>query len=99
MVKAYNTAGEILTGQQEAMTELKTTWEKSRFEKCRTVNGKKFVWVLDDLKDHFADRRLDLNYMLAPFERMEIEKWQKQLLIVINDFSKNHNVAVAGLIN
>jgi hexosaminidase len=97
MVKAHNLAGEILIGQQEAGEELKTTWEKSRFEKCRTVNGRKFVWVLDDLKDHFADRRLGLNYMLAPFERMEIEKWQKQLMVVITDFSKTHNVSIDGL--
>jgi hexosaminidase len=97
MVRAYNTAGEILKGEQEAGNELKTTWEKSRFEKCRSVNGKDFVWVLDDLKDHFADRRMGLNYMLAPFERMEIEKWQKQLMVVITDFSKNHNIPINGL--
>ncbi len=97
MVKAYNLSGEIIKGQEEAGKELTTVWEKSRFEKCRSVNGRDFVWVLDDLKDHFADRRLGLNYMLAPFERMEIEKWQKQLKVVITDFSKNHNLVVEGL--
>jgi hypothetical protein len=97
MVKAHNLAGEILKEKQEAGTELTITWGKSRFEKCRTVNGREFVHILDDVKDHFADRRLGLEYMLAPFERMEIEKWQNQLMDVINDFSKTHNVAIEGL--
>jgi hypothetical protein len=88
---------DILKGKNEIIVELNTTWEKSRFEKCRTVNGKQFIHVLDDVKDHFADRRLGLEYMLAPFERMEIEKWQKQLLVVINDFSKANNLSVEGL--
>jgi hexosaminidase len=97
MFKAYNSAGEILKGEKDIAKELKSTWERSRFEKCRSVNGREFVYVLDDLKDHFADRRAGLDYMLAPFERMEIEKWQNQLMIVINDFSKANTLQVEGL--
>ncbi len=97
LVSAYNRAGNILKGKNDILVELKTTWEKSRFEKCRSVNGREFVWVLDDVKDHFADRRLGLEYMVSPFERMEIEKWQKQLMNLINDFSKTHHVKVEGL--
>ncbi len=97
LISAYNRAGNILKGKNEIMGELNTTWEKSRYEKCRTVNGKQFCHVLDDVKDHFADRRLGLEYMVAPFERMEIEKWQKQLRVVINDFSKTHHLQVEGI--
>jgi hexosaminidase len=97
MVKAYKLAGEILKGENGIAKELNSTWERSRFEKCRTVNGREFVYVLDDLKDHFADRRLGLDYMLAPFERMEIEKWQNQLLSVIKEFAKTHSIAAEGL--
>lgn len=97
MVEAYNLAGEILNGEQEVGGELKSIWEKSRFKKCRSVDGKEFVHVLDDLKDHFADRRTGLEHMLAPFERMEVEKWQNQLMEEINRFAKTHHVAVEGL--
>ena len=97
MVKAYKLAGEILKGEQEIDKELTATWERSRFEKCRTVNGREFVHVLDDLKDHFADRRVGLDYMLAPFERMEIEKWQNQLMSVIKEFAITHSTAIDGL--
>jgi hypothetical protein len=97
MVKAYNLAGDIQKEKNAVETELTTTWEKSRFEKCRSVGGRKFNHVLDDLKDHFADRRLGLDYMLAPFERMEIEKWQKQLMGAMTDFAKTHNLPIEGL--
>lgn len=97
MVQAYNLAEDILTEKKEVESGLTATWEKSRFEKNRTVNGREFVWVLDDLKDHWADRRVGLQYMFAPFERMEIEKWQKQLMTVMTDFSKSHNVPIEGL--
>ena len=97
MVEAYNLAGVILKGERETFLELSSVWEKGRFEKCRTVNGKEFVHVLDDVKDHFADRRLGLEYMFAPFERMEIDKWQNQLMEKIKDFAKIHNVEVKGL--
>ena len=97
MVEAYNLAGEILKGEKETGKELKSIWEKSRFEKCRSVDGKDFVHVLDDLKDHFADRRTSLAHMLAPFERMEIAKWQDQLMEEINKFAKAHDVVVEGL--
>ncbi len=97
LVEAHNLAGEILKGEQKVGKNLKTVWEKSRFEKCRTVNGKEFVHVLDDLKDHFADRRTNIKHMLAPFERMEVEKWQNSLMGVIKDFAKTHDVAITGL--
>jgi len=97
MVEAHNLAGEILKGEKETGRELKTIWEKSRYEKCRSADGKDFVHVLDDLKDHFADRRTTINHMMAPFERMETSKWQEQLMEEINDFAKTHNVNISGL--
>ncbi len=97
MVEAYNLAGEILTGEKNTGRELKSVWEKSRFEKCRSVDGRDFVHVLDDLKDHFADRRTSIKHMMAPFERMETGIWQEQLMKEIKEVAKAHNVDIKGL--
>ncbi|MFH0759748.1 MAG: glycoside hydrolase family 20 zincin-like fold domain-containing protein [Bacteroidota bacterium] len=97
MVEAYNVADEIRKGEQAAAEELKSVWEKSQFKKCRSADGKDFVHVLDDLKDHFADRRTGLEHMLAPFERMETERWQNQLIGEIHRYAKTHDVVVEGL--
>lgn len=97
MIKAWQLAGKILDGEKDMMEKLTTVWEKSRYKKCRTVDGKEFYHVLDDLKDHFADRRTDLGHMLAPFQRMEIEKWQSRLKENIFAYAKRHGVEVRGL--
>ena len=44
--------------------------------------------ILDDLKDHFADRRPGLEYMLAPYERMALEDWNARLAEFTRDYAK-----------
>jgi len=97
MVEAYNLTGSILEAQEEMWRNLTVTWEKSRFPKNRTVDGKEFVWVLDDVKDHFADRRKGLDYMLAPFQRMEIPVWRSRLLKIMRAYAEQNGVPVEGV--
>ncbi|RIH66119.1 hypothetical protein D1164_07615 [Mariniphaga sediminis] len=96
LVEAYHLVEQIITNQREMWNSLEEVWEKSRFEKCRSVGGRDFVHIFDDVKDHFADRRLGLEYMLAPFERMEIGKWQNQLWDVINEYAQANDVQIEG---
>jgi hypothetical protein len=77
--------------------DLITVWEKSRFPRNRAVDGREFLWVMDDVKDHFADRRRGLDYMLAPFQRMEIPAWHDELLGRIKIFAKANGVPVEGV--
>lgn len=97
MVEAYNLMGGILQSQEEMWKDLTHVWEKSRFPKNRTVGGEEFVWVLDDVKDHYADRRKGLDYMLAPFQRMDMPGWRAQLLERVKDYAKWKGVPVEGL--
>ncbi len=97
LLEAYKLAGQILEEQNTMWAGFTASWEKGRFEKCRSVEGKDFIHVLDDVKDHFADRRLGLEYMLAPFERMHIQNWRTQLGNVIDQYAKANDVAVTGI--
>ncbi len=96
MVEAHKIAGEILEEETEMWANLTRIWEKSRFPKGRSIGGKAFVHVLDDVKDHFADRRPGLEYMLAPFERMGLKQWQQQLEGIIIDYASAKNVSLTG---
>ena len=78
-------------------SDFTATWYKSRLPKNQSVGGKDFYHVFDDVKDHFADRRKGLEYMLAPSERMEIEEWRQQLEGVIVEFARFHNIPAKGL--
>jgi hypothetical protein len=61
------------------------------------VNGRKFLHVLDDVKDHWADRRADLSYMIAPEESIGLEQWMKQLASLIREYAQKNNVPVRAL--
>ncbi len=96
LVEAHMVVDEIMKEEQDMWSKFTGVWEKSRFPKCRSVGGKDFVHVFDDVKDHFADRRLGLEYMIAPFERMGLEKWQKELDLIIINYAKAKNVPIKG---
>lgn len=97
LVEAYKMVDEVLEEEAGIKDHLAEVWEKSQFEKGRSVDGKHFVHIMDDVKDHFADRRIGLEYMLAPFERMEMRKWNARLRGLIEKYSKAHNLVIDGI--
>jgi hexosaminidase len=92
MTDAYRLSGRIIKEQKSMWSDFEAAWYKSRLVKNQSVEGKDFYHEFDDVKDHFADRRKGLDYMLAPFERMEIQKWRQQLKSLITDFAGLHNI-------
>jgi hypothetical protein len=72
-------------------------YEKSRYPKGQSVGGRKFVHVLDDTKDHWADRTPDLSFMIAPERSIGLEKWQKDLYQIMQAYARQHNVPIRGL--
>ncbi len=97
LVNAFDLAKGLVKERNETYQSLKTVWEKSRFEKGREVDGKKFFQVLDDTKDHWADRRPDLSYMIAPEESIGLEKWIDGMRAIIREYAKKHNVPPSAL--
>jgi len=43
---------------------------------------------MDDTKDHWADRRPDLSYMMAPEESIGLEEWAGKLAEVARAYAK-----------
>ena len=97
LLAAYTRARSTVEERQKMFADLTTVWEKSRFPKGREVNGKKFLHVLDDVKDHWADRRADLSYMIAPEESIGLEQWMKKLAPLIREYAQKNNVPVRAL--
>lgn len=71
---------------------VKQVWERSRYPKGRSVEGRMYVHIMDDLKDHPADRRPGLEYLIAPFERLELEQWHSKLLEVTREYAARHGL-------
>ena len=98
LTEASNKVGELINSGNWMWDNLRAVWEKSRYEKNRSVGGRDFYHEMDDVKDHFADRRKGLDYMIAPFQRMDIPGWRSKLNERINKYASEHKVPIRGLI-
>jgi hypothetical protein len=83
LVAARETVQGALGDLYVMFERLKATWEKSRLPKNEPVDGREFVHVMDDVKDHFADRRVGLDYLIAPHESLGLDGWLERLDDVI----------------
>jgi hexosaminidase len=93
LVEAHNRGVGLLADRKRVFDQLTATWEKSRYPKGREVDGRKFYHVFDDTKDHWADRRPDLTYMIAPEESIGLEDWAKQIEKLAQAFAARSNLA------
>ena len=97
MVQALTTVTQLQADLDQRFGALKTTFEKSRWPKGQAIDGREPVHILDDVKDHFADRRVDLTFMIAPYERMAMPAWCKAIDAVVREYAQQHDLAVTGL--
>lgn len=97
LVEASNLVGSLISWADWMWQNLVITWERSRFEKGRSVDGRDFVHIMDDVKDHLADRRKGLDYLIAEFERTDIKGWRQSLNKFITNYARHNNIPVKGL--
>ncbi|MFW6164316.1 MAG: family 20 glycosylhydrolase, partial [Planctomycetota bacterium] len=84
MAEARETVQALIEDRDAMYKRLKAVWEKSRFEKGRSVDGRDYVHIMDDVKDHLADRRPDLSYLVAHEERIGLTEWLDALQAAID---------------
>jgi hypothetical protein len=95
LVAAHNEVRATVEDLYDMYGRLKAAWELTRFEKGTSANGRDFVHVFDDVKDHMADRRADLSYLIAPEQRMDLSGWLAGLRDVIRSYAGRHRLKVA----
>lgn len=98
LLSAHRLASSIVEDRKRTFASLETIWEKSRYPKGQEVDGRKFVHILDDTKDHWADRRPDLSYMIAPEESIGLEQWMQELAEILKGYAGKHGVAIDDIV-
>jgi len=96
MRQAGRRVGEVIDDLGRTYRRLVAVWEVGRLPKNAPVGGREFLHVMDDVKDHFADRRADLSYMIAPEESIGLGAWRDGLDAVIEAYERAHAPADAG---
>ena len=90
--RTHATVAGNLAKRERMWESLVRVWEKSRYRKGRSVGGRHFVHILDDLKDHRADRRPGLDYLLEPFELIGLEAWNRKLAEFVEGYAKSYGL-------
>ncbi len=88
--KAEKLAEDICKEREQTYQELKKTWEISRYPKGQSVDGRKFVHILDDTKNYPADVTPDLSYFILRERNLNIEKWINDLKGIRHNFVSRH---------
>jgi hexosaminidase len=94
LIRSWERAESLVQERRDTYDQLRGVWEKSRYPKGREVNGRKFLHVMDDTKDHFADRRPDLSYMIAPEESIGLEDWVARMKDVVRKYAEAHSLSL-----
>ena len=97
LLRAYGKATGLQKESERTFKDLKAVFEKSQFPKGRSLDGRDFVHVLDDTKDHWGDRRADLTYMLAPEESLGLDHWRAELLRITREYALQNHVDLNSL--
>jgi len=85
--EAIKLAEDMCKEREQTYQQLKEVWEVSRYPKGRTVDGKKFVHILDDTKNHTGDLTPDLSYIVMRERDLNLEKWIYDLKGIRHSFS------------
>jgi hypothetical protein len=97
LVAAHNRVAAAEEEGEAVFRNLTAVFEKSRYPKGRDAGGKQFVHVLDDTKDHWADRTPDLGYMSMPERSIGLSQWRLELSSLAQSYAARHKVQVRGL--
>jgi hypothetical protein len=82
---------------EERYQQLVRVFEKSQYPKGRAVNGRQFLQVMDDTKDHYAGRTPDFRFMAAAEDSIDLTAWRAELLRVIRSYAGARNIPVRGI--
>ncbi|MFT3702185.1 MAG: glycoside hydrolase family 20 zincin-like fold domain-containing protein [Agriterribacter sp.] len=83
---------EIRKERNEVLQSVTATWYQEWFPKVAEANGRKFLHQVDDVKDHYPDRTIDMSYLVYRQLKYPLGKWAEEILSARNQFAKQHNL-------
>ncbi len=89
---ALDVASSIWLQRNEVLQNSVTTWDKSWFPRVADANGRHFLHELDDVKDHLADRTVDMSFLVYREKLLPFGDWVNSILIARNQFSAAHHL-------
>ena len=58
------------------------------------ANGRKYVDLVDDIKDHLPVRTVDMSYLIYRQLKYPLGKWAEEVVNARNQFAKRNNLPI-----
>jgi hexosaminidase len=91
--EALNLAETIREQRNAALQDAAATWYQSWFPRVSEANGRRYLDVVDDVKDHHPVRTIDMSYLVYREFLFPLGEWAEQVQAVRNSYAQAHNLA------
>lgn len=88
--KAAELARATAAERECVFAELTRVWERARLPKGMSADGRTFVHVQDNTKNHEGDWTADLGYLVKASRELELDAWAVQVEAVAAEFLRLH---------
>lgn len=85
--RAIGIAGNIHQERNQALQNATGTWYKTWFPRVPEANGRRFLNVVDDIKDHQPVRTIDMSYLIYRELIYPLGKWVDEVAAVRNSYA------------
>ena len=90
--RALDIAENIRQERNHAFADAVATWYKSWYPRVAEANGRKFLDKVDDVKDHFPVRTVDMTYLIYRQLLYPLGKWAAGVEAVRNEYARAHEL-------
>ena len=90
--QALNLAQNIREYRNQVLQNATDTWYKSWFPRVPEANGRRYLNVVDDVKDHQPVRTIDMSYLVYRELLYPMDNWAKLVLAARNQYAGEHHL-------
>jgi hypothetical protein len=87
---ALNIAESVRQYRNRVLQDATDTWYKSWFPRVTEANGRRYLHLVDDVKDHQPNRTVDMSYLVYRELLYPLSTWEKRVIAVRNEYASAH---------
>jgi hypothetical protein len=91
--QALYQAKRIRDERNEVLHAVTTIWYQDWYPRVAEANGRKFLYEVDDVKDHLPVRTVDMSYLIYRELNYPLGQWAEEVMNVRNEFAKRNNLS------
>lgn len=89
---ALDEAETIRTERNQTLQSLITVWYRKWYPRVEEANGRRYLNVVDDVKDHRPVRTVDMAYLIYRDLNYPLEKWAEEAQHARNNFAEKNGL-------